>query len=261
MLLREQNQHSMALTKLKDKFIQEEESAKKMYSMSIETLKKDNEVALSKIQSSRRVQQLTQELSREKASRREELEFKLERVGQDMASVVKARWEDEWNKASAVRVEESEKQKKEELMQWRKQEIDDLIRRSILEQNSYSLSNDEATQLKLVSGHEDQITAHKESLNEQKEIIEGTKANIASMAAKKSQLMLLINEVKDDIQNIDDMLQDITSKLEREESKQNQVLAETSKSIEDRLQISRQRCDEIQKEGEHAREKMKQEEE
>ena len=257
MLLREQNQHSMALTKLKDKFIQEEESAKKMYSMSIETLKKDNEVALSKIQSSRRVQQLTQELSREKASRREELGFKLERIGQDMASVVKARWEDEWNKASAVRVEESEKQKKEELMQWRKQEIDDLIRRSILEQNSYSLSNDEATQL----SHEDTIAAHKESLNEQKEIIEGTKANIASMAAKKSQLMLLINEVKEDTRNSDDMLQDITSKLERMKSKQKQILAETSKSTEDRLQTSRQRCHEIQKEGEHAREKMKQEEE
>ena len=215
MLLREQSEHATALMKLKDKFMQEEESTKKMYAMQIETLKKDNEVALSKIESSKSVQQLTQQLAAEKDARQAELESKLERVGKEMA-FKKAQWEDGWNKASEVRVEERHKQMEEELLQWRKQEIDDLIRRSILEQASHSASSeDETTMSKLASDHEDRLAALNKSLREQKESIEEVKSNFASVAAKKSRLINNIKEVKEDITDTEDRLQDMTNSLDR----------------------------------------------
>lgn len=140
MLAREQDEHALNLKNLKDKLMQEEDSMKKLHSLQLETLMKDNTVALSKIKSSGSVQQLVQNLIAKKRAMQLELEATLEQTRHGNNSV-KSEWEESWFKASTARVEKKKNKMVEDLMAWRNAEIDELIRRSIQDDMSCNERN------------------------------------------------------------------------------------------------------------------------
>ncbi|KAL7526465.1 hypothetical protein ACHAXR_001501, partial [Thalassiosira sp. AJA248-18] len=172
LLLREQNEHAMSLMKLKDKFMQDEEGSLSMYSLQLETLAKDNDVALSKLKSSKSVQQLNQQLLARTNTRKQELESRLGRVGKDIDSS-QAQWEESWNETSSLRVEKKNKQKLDALLEWRKHEVDSLIRKSIGQVDSKLSKDDEA---QLTFSHEESVAALNLNISELQAQQDETKA-------------------------------------------------------------------------------------
>lgn len=130
LLAREQEEHALNVKKLKEKLLQEEESMKKLHAFKLEILVKDHSVALSKVESSSSVKELTQRLIVTKRARQRELEATLERAQHDILSIKKV-WEESWNKSSAARVEKKHSNTMAELLAWRSVEIDALIRSSV----------------------------------------------------------------------------------------------------------------------------------
>lgn len=131
-LARDQDEHALTVKKLRDKLANEENSMKKMHSLQLETLVKDNFAALSKIQSSASAKELANNLLAKKRDRQRELEACLERACHDTS--IKNEWEASWIKASVSRIEMTKSKMVEELTAWRSAEIDDLIRRSVVDE-------------------------------------------------------------------------------------------------------------------------------
>jgi hypothetical protein len=129
---REQDEHALHVKKLSDKLVKEENSIKKLHSLQLETLVKDNVVALSKLQSSTSAKELANSLLAKKKDRQRELEDSLTRACRDTSK--KNEWEASWIQASTTRVEMNHSKMVDELTAWRSSEIDDLIRRSVVDE-------------------------------------------------------------------------------------------------------------------------------
>lgn len=140
LLAREQDEHALNLKKLKDKLMQEEDTMKKLHSLQLEALMKNNTVALSKLKSSASVHQLAQNLIAKKRARQLDLEATLEHTRHGNNSE-KRDWEESWIKASSARVVKKNNIMVEELLEWRNAEIDELIRRSVQDDMSCNERN------------------------------------------------------------------------------------------------------------------------
>lgn len=128
----EQNEQALNVKKLKDKLMSEEESMRKLHSLQLETLVKENSIELSKIKASATASELTQQFLAKKKERQGELEATLERASHNTS--IKNEWEASWLNASTSRVEMKQSRMLEELTAWRSAEIDDLIRKSVIDE-------------------------------------------------------------------------------------------------------------------------------
>ncbi|KAL9186244.1 hypothetical protein ACHAXT_005482 [Thalassiosira profunda] len=254
-LLREQNEHAASLAKLKEKLAADEESAKKMYALQLETLAKENDAALAKVCGSKRVQQLTHELAAKKDARRVELDAELQRVEKDV-NASKQGWEASWLKASVARMEKKNKQQKEELMQWRKEQIDGLIRQSILDQAECNSSPDN-TLAGLTAAHEEKVAAFKESLEKQKTAAEETRANISRIEARKAKLSMSVESLQEELDVVGSQLDDITNTIDRKRRQQKARVEEHTKGVEEKLSLIARRRGDIEQEIADAQEKIK----
>mmetsp|Transcript_18110 Transcript_18110/g.37845 ORF Transcript_18110/g.37845 Transcript_18110/m.37845 type:complete len:404 (+) Transcript_18110:602-1813(+) len=257
MLLREKNEHAMSLMKLKEKFMQDEESTKELYSLQLETLAKDHDVALSKIRRSKNTQQLTRQLLAEKDARRQELESRLELIGKEVNSS-KAKWEASWIEASALRIERENKQKMDDLLDWRTMEINNLIKRSIRDESIGTSAGDEEGEVADVS-HEENVAALEERLKRQHDRNKITSEKISSITSRKSRESGRIDEVERDLRDIEDKISDITNMMDQKKRQQEEIVSEAHDRIEDSLQSISLRKDTIEKEIESIKSEHKKE--
>ena len=242
-LVREQNEHALSSNKVKDRLVQEEESAKKMLSLQRETLAKDYSVALSKIRCSSSVQRLAQDLSAKKSARKEEYTSNLELVGKEFISA-KAQLEESWMKESAARFEKKSTKNMEDLLAWRSSEIDGLIRRSLLDQGTYDSSSSEDAAVQLIGLHAADVAALNESImkyqTENKEI----KGKISNIAHSKDELCGRVRKVEEELRIVDGKIKFIAGEIEHKKLSHKSILDETSNRIEGIIQtIVRRRYD------------------
>jgi hypothetical protein len=236
MLDREQNEHALSLVKLKERFAQDEEATKNMYSLLLETLTNDYSVALSKIRCSSSVQRLAQDLSAKKRVRQQELESNLARLGKDALSA-KAQWEVTWMKESAARVEKKISKNMEDLLSWRSSEIDSLIRKSLIDQEHYESSDDD-DDVQQISSAELQ-----ESIKKQHTVNNAKKEKLVTIARSKTDLLTRVGKAEKDISIVNGRLNDITSEFESKKVRHMSNLNETSNQIEASIQSTvRLRC-------------------
>lgn len=252
-LLREQNEHTMRVANLKEKLMKEEESTKKMYALQLSPRRN---IALSKIQSSKPVHTLTQELSVKRDSKRQELEVKLERIGKENSSN-KAQWEISWMEASEKRIEKKNKQKMTDLLQWRKAEIDSLIRKNLM--NGVDCKTPEDAESRLTALHEDNVAALQEILTKQFAAAEEGKANISTVASRKSQLVGNIKGLEDDLSVIESKLNDATNRLDQMRRQHKLHVSEATDSIDSSLQSISERRTHIEREIVDLRERLSKE--
>ena len=251
MLVREQNEHALSLVKLKDRLLQEEESAKKMFSLQLETLAKDYSVALSKIRCSPSVQRLPQDLSAKKSARQQELKSNLESMGKDIIST-KAQWEESWMKESAARFEKKSSKNMEDLLAWRSSEIDGLIRRSLLDQGTYDLSSSEDAN----ASHAADVAALNESIRKHQTVNKEIKEKLANIAHCKAELRSRVCKVEEDLNMVEGKIKNIVGEIERKKLSHKSILDETSNRIEGSIQsIVRSRYD-IEQQVQEATEKF-----
>ncbi|KAL3767650.1 hypothetical protein ACHAW5_006888 [Stephanodiscus triporus] len=256
MLVREQNEHALSLIKLKERLVLEEESAKNMFALQLDTLAKDYSVALSKITCSPNVQRLAQDLSAKKSARQQELEANLARIGKDIISA-KALWEESWMKESAARVEKKKSKTMEVLIAWRSNEIDGLIRKSLLDQGTHESSDDHGVQL--TASHATDVTALNESIRKQQIVNKEIKDKLAAIDNSKAALRSRVSKVEEDLRFAESKLKDITCDIDRKKLQHASIMDETSIRIEGSIQaIVRRRC-EIEKEIKDATEKYRRE--
>lgn len=230
--------------------MQEEESAKRMYSLQLETFAKDNDVALSKIRCSKGSHQLTKQLAADKGARRHELGSTLDRLGAAVASS-KLHWEESWMEASGKRVEETHKQKMEDLLQWRKREVDDLIRRSILDQDEKIKSSaDEYSGL-----HQEKVAELSECISTQRDAKKELDARISRIGNRRAKQQCSIGELEEDLRVIDNKVRDAANTVAREKKQKKQAMTEASHHIEGCIQSITGRRDDIEREIESLKEK------
>ena len=241
-LLREQNEQHASVNKLKEKLEHDLESSKKLCALQLETLAKDQAVATSKLNCSQ-TQHLAQQLLTKKEARKAELESKLDRLSKDIILAPKAQWEESWLAESEIRIEKQNKNKMDDLLRWRKVEIDGIIRKSLVEQdrdNSASANDDAVAQL--TESHSANIEELNNNINKQRSNNEDTKAKLSSIAKKKANIKDKIAKTEDGIQDVEEKLSDITNKYERTQRQNKQRLEDAQGLIENRIKsITRQR--------------------
>jgi len=242
-LVREQNEHTLTLNKLKDRLMQEEESAKKTFTLQLEILAKDYSVALSKIRCSPNVQRLAQDLTAKKSARKQEHSSNLELVGKDFISA-KAKLEESWMKESEARFEKKSRENMEDLLAWRASEIDGLIRRSILDQGTYDSSLSEDAGVQLTASHTADAAALNESIVEHQIANKEIKEKLATIAHSKDELRSRVRKVEKELSIVDGKIKYIAGEIDRKKMSHKSILDETSNRIEGSIQsIVRRRYD------------------
>lgn len=241
-LLREQNEQQASVNKLKERLEHDLESGKKLYALQLETLAKDQSVATSKLKCSQ-TQHLAQQLLTKKEARKAELESKLDRLSKDIILAPKAQWEESWLAESKIRIEKQNKKEMNDLLRWRKVEIDGIIRKSLVEQDqdtSASAKYDAVAQL--TESHSANIEELNNKINKQRSNNEVTKAKLSSIAKKKANIKDKIAKTEDGIIDVEEKLGDITNKYERTQRQHKQRLEDAQDQIENRIKsITRQR--------------------
>jgi len=201
------------------------------------------------------VQRLAQDLSAKKSARQQELEANLGR--RDNAKYSKALWEESWMKESAARVEKKNSKKMEVLIAWRSNEIDGLIRRSLLNRGTHESSDDPGVQL--TASHATGVTALNESIRKQQTVNKEIKDKLATIDISKAALRSRVSKVEEDLSFAESKLKDITCDTDRKKLQHASIMDETSTRIEGNIQaIVRRRC-EIEKELKDATEKYRRE--
>ena len=240
---KEEEQHKRNLAELKQQLAQEEETTKQLHALELETLAKDLSVKLSKLKISK-INHLSQQLQQEKISKKVQLESKLDQLEKDMI-VSKTKWEEDWQKGSALRVEEQTKQIHADLLQWRKQELDKLIRQSVLDdQNTTCIDTSDSTIAELKASHRTNVAQLNESIDKQNSTNEGIKKKLASLAKRKSKLEKSLDEVEEMGHAVEDKLSDITNKYNRTKNRQEMRIKELHNGIDKSIQsISRKQND------------------
>lgn len=242
-LVREQNEHALSSNKLKDRLVQEEESAKKMLSLQLETLAKDYSVALSKIRCLSSVQRLAQDLSAKKSARKEEYTSNLELVGKEFISA-KAQLEESWMKKSAARFEKKSTKNMEDLLAWRSSEIDGLIRRSLLDQGTYDSSSSEDAGVQLIGSHAADVAALNESITKHQTENKEIKGKLSNIAHSKDELRGRVLKAEEELSIFDGKIKYIADEIEHKKLSHKSLLDETSNRIEGIIQtIVRRRYD------------------
>ena len=238
-----QEEHIRNLAELKRKYVQEEETTKQLHALELETLAKDLTVKLSKLKTSK-VNHLSQQLQQQKKVKQRELESKLDQLEKDVI-ISKTKWEEDWQKGSALRVEEQTKQIHADLLQWRKQELDKLIRQSVLDdQKTPSIDTTDSTILELEASHRSNVAQLNDKIDKQHATNEGIKKKLATLAKRRSKLEASIDEIEEMDHAVEDKLADITNKYNRTKKQQEMRLKEVHNGIEKSIQsISRKRND------------------
>ena len=187
LLKKGEEEHNRNLAELKQKNEQEEEQTKQLHALELKTLAKDLSIKLS-IKATK-VNHLTQQLQQEKKDKQRELESKLDQLEKDIAPA-KTKWEEDWQRESALRVEDQTKQIHADLLQWRKQELDKLIRQSVLDDHKTTcIDTSDSTIAELKASHRTNVAQLNESIDKQHATNEGIKKKLVSLAKRRSKLM------------------------------------------------------------------------
>ena len=253
-----QEEHNRSLAELKQKNEQEEEATKQLHALELETLAKDLSVKLSKLKTTK-VNRLTQQFQQEKKDKQRELESKLDQLEKDII-ISKTKWEEDWQKGSALRIEEQTKQIHADLLQWRKQELDKLIRQSVLDdQNTTCIDTSDSTIAELKASHRTKVAQLNESIDKQHATNEGIKKKLVSLAKRRSKLEASKDEIEEMDHVVEDKLSDITNKYNRTKKQHEMRLKEVHNGIDKSIQsISRKRND-VEKEIENFKESSEKE--
>lgn len=213
---------------------------------------KDNAVALSKIRFLNKSHQPTQQLLAQKETRRQELESKLKQIGKGVKSS-KAQWEESWIASSELRVEKKNKRKMDGLLQWRKREGNELIKRSIFDQSK----SPKDIKSRLAVSRENNVATLNESLNKVMAEIEEAEAKISKQFTTKAQVIVCFREAEENEQSIDGKLKYMKNRLDQKRRQQKQMKAEGSTSIEQSLLSIRQRAEVIEQEVDGAKNRLR----
>jgi len=240
---KEEAEHNRNLAELKQQLAQEEETTKQLYALELETLAKDLSVRLSKLKTTK-LNHLSQQLQQEKKDKQRELESKLDQLEKDII-ISKTKWEEDWQKGSALQVEEQTKQIHADLLQWRKEELDKLIRQSVLDdQNTTCIDTSDSTIAELKASHRTNVAQLNESIDKQNSTNEGIKKKLASLAKRRSKLEASIDKVEEMDHAVEDKLSDITNKYERTKKQQEMRLKEVHNGIDKSIKsIARKKND------------------
>jgi hypothetical protein len=248
MLSREQNEHALRLTKLKDTLAKEEENTRKAYQLELQTLSKEHDAALSKAKTSKSTLQLKHHLATKQENRRLELESKLDRIGRDVSSS-KQQWTASWSKASSIRVKDHTKKRSKELLEYREKRVDELIRSSILEQTNVKPHVDEAVlSNQLVLFHRDNVSAFQLQVAKQIDYNEGIDGKISAMTKSRNLLQLSLLQLEEEHTSICNELEELLSCRDRKITSQEDVVTDMSNSINQSIQCIDQRRNEIEHE-------------
>ncbi len=190
-MAKEQNDHAANLMNLREKLMQEEEAKRKAHLLDMQRLKRENEAALDKSKAPKTMQNLFSLLSNEKDAKRQELEFKLDRIGKDRITL-QTTWEKEWMEASRTKSDGIIQQKKKELLEWRETRVRDIIKNSIAKQSSLPIeqckseTNDEFAQK---AAHQNNLDRMKRELDVTQSSIQELEMKLSSTAISKTQVI------------------------------------------------------------------------
>jgi len=245
------------LAELKSKLIQEEEQSKQLHALELETLAKDLCVKLSKIKTSK-INHLSQQ-QQEKKDKQRELESKLDQLEKD-SIISKTKWEEDWQKGSALRVEEQTKQIHADLLQWRKQELDKLIRQSVLDdQKTTCIDMSDSRIAELKESHRTNVVQLNESIDKQHATNEGIKKKLVSLAKRRSKLEASIDEIGEMDTAVEDKLSDITNKYNRTKKQHEMRLKEVNCGIDKSIQSIKRKQNDVEEEIDNFKENSKKE--
>ena len=247
MIKKEQEEHNRNLAELKQQLAQEEESTKQLYALELETLAKDLTVKLSKLKASK-INHLSQQLQQQKKDKQRELESKLDQLEKDII-ISKTKWEEDWQKGSALRVEEQTKQTHADLLLWRKQELDKLIRQSVLDdQNTTCIDMSDSRIAELKESHRTNVVQLNESIDKQISTNEGIKKKLASLAKRRAKLEASKDEIEEMDHAVEDKLTDITNKYNRTKKHQELKIKEVHNGIDKSIQSISRKQNDVEKE-------------
>jgi len=245
------------LAELKQRLIQEEETTKQIYALELETLAKDLSIKLSKLKTSK-VDHLSQQ-QQEKKDKQRELESKLDQLEKDII-ISKTKWEEDWQKGSALRVQEQTKQIHADLLQWRKQELDKLIRQSVLDdQKTICVDTSDSTIAELKASHRANVAQLNESIDKQHATNEGIKKKLASLAKRRAKLQASIDEIGEMDHAVEDKLSDITNKYNRTKKQHEMRLKEVHNGIDKSIKSIARKKNDVEQEIENFKESSEKE--
>ena len=195
-----------------------------------------------------KVNHLSQQLQQEKNTKKMELESKLDQLEKDIVSS-KTKWEEDWQKGSALRVEEQTKQIHADLLQWRKLELDNLIRQSVLDdQKTTCIDNSDSKIAELKASHRTNVAQLNESIDKQISTNEGIKKKLVSLAKRKAKLQTSIDELEEMDHAVEDKLSDITNKYERTKKQHEMRLKEVNCGIDKSIQAIKRKQNDVEQE-------------
>lgn len=246
-LMREQEEHAMRMKKLRESLAEEEENTKKMYAMELQTLAKENEVALSKLKSSRSSQHLEQNFKSKRENRRYELESELRQIEREMA-VSKKEWEDSLTDASTGRIENQNKQKMKELLEWRESRVNELIRANIMEQAKLDADTDSDSafnKTRMIAEHNEKLASLNYKLSSTQNSNNEIKAKVTAAEKLRQNLQSTLIEMEDEFVTARIKVDDIVARKERKQKQNDEILSEEHRQLERKLESISRRRDEV----------------
>ena len=255
LLLQEQNEHVVRLQKLKESQSEEEENAKKLYQMELETLTKDNELKMSKPDNSRH---LEANLRSKREQRKYEMEAELEKMTTDMC-VSKREWEEARLEASKTKQEDAIKELKKSLFELRETRINKLIKASIIEQAKLEEQMEEMDESAMEATHQAEIETVRQKLRNNELKANELKTKLTATCNSRGQLLSTLAKLVQDFDMASNKLDEFIDRKTRKEKQHCELLAETSKQIERTLKSVTDREEQVKSELNRVKDSMENE--
>ncbi|KAL3798181.1 hypothetical protein HJC23_005742 [Cyclotella cryptica] len=252
--MREQEEHASRLKKLKESFNEDEEKATKMYEMELQTLRKENEVTICKLSESTS-QHLENDLKNKRDKRRYELEHELEQIGRDLA-VSKTKWEDSWIAASKIRIEQQNRQKMKELLEFRESKVNEMIRSSIIEQACMETLGDES---KMTAEHNEKLACLHQKISSTQCRNDELRGKISPIAKSRHELQCILSQLEKEFDAACNKLDETMATKERKKKQHDGILKESCHQIERSIDSINRRQGEVKREVARIEEKIKEE--
>lgn len=257
-IMRERDEHAARLKQLKESFMEEEDNAKKMYAMELQTLIKENGVAICKLKSEYISQHLEQTFTSKQDNRRYELEHELEQIVRDLA-VSKKKWEETWTAASQTRIEQQTKQKMKELIASRESKVNEMIRSSIIEQTSIETQGNLFNESHSAAEHNEKLANLHEKISLTRRRNDELRDKISIIAKSRQELQSNLGRLEKDFDAACLKLDEAMAMKERKQKQHDVFLTESCHEIERSIESIHRCQDEVKMEIARIKENIKEE--
>lgn len=204
--------HQAACHHLREEVGKEEKAIQSLHELALDTLRQENKAELVSLQAAPNMEErFAQELKLAAVQKRKDLATRVESIRSELEKA-RVRFEADWKKKADDRMEKKMQKYSQELVTWRKREIDVLLRQSVIDEENYTppVQNDSV---------QEKISSMTDHLRFQLERNDMLKCKVVALEKKNDRSKEDLAVAEECLCEATSRLQDVTKQLARKEER------------------------------------------